>query len=578
MTMTVITVHGTNDGAPGDAGALWWQTGSDFAQKLQALATGEGARLTIRPFHWDGANSDVSRRKAAGKLRLILRAALKRDGVATVIGHSHGGNVIAFALEDSALAGAHAAGRLKVVSVGTPFLPARRRLIADINSIAVRSVVALASFILLLICAVLEGWLDGALRFHEPSYNLAVVSRSILDDIRYFGDAEIKNFVAMANAQGGAAIASQVEALAPIARIILAGVNGLANYAEIVAGGAALAFVVAIAPVFTSLKAIGDRLTAEAPAPSAAWTVIAHPADEAISLLASALSARIAPTSPQSLARASRRASPLVALLAMIAAFVAIVRYGPGWVESFPERFLSENRALVSARVWQEYFREYLPKDVELNYSWSPDTGYVVDPKDIEAAANGNAEKAAALRDAIEAASRDAADVFVQLSVMARTARYYLRDFMAAIIAAALIIAALSIWLIQLMWLLASPVIGRILSAIANQSITGAMRGAAFGEDGDFVIRGAVTMPPANFRAEQAELSPSVIEQMHADADRNAGETLRKIRRTLLADPARIRGDAYGDLLRSVSWRELIHTSYFEVDEVARHIAVAVRR
>jgi hypothetical protein len=149
---------------------------------------------------------------------------------------------------------------------------------------------------------------------------------------------------------------------------------------------------------------------------------------------------------------------------------------------------------------------------------------------------------------------------------------------MGAILAAAMIVAALAIWLLQLMWLLASPLVGRIASTIANRSITGAMRGAAYGEDGDFVIRGAAEVPPDRFRAEKIALSAGVIDQMHADADRNAGETLRKIRRTLNAEPARIRGDAYGDLLRSVSWRELIHTSYFEVGEVAEIISAALRR
>lgn len=578
MTMTVITVHGTNDGAQGDAGSLWWQTGSDFSKKLQALATEQGAGLTIRPFHWDGANSDVSRRNAAGRLRSALRAALKRDGVATVIGHSHGGNVIAYALEDSGLARAHASGRLKVVSVGTPFLPARRRLIADLNAVVVRSVVAIAALLVFLLGAVVARWIDGALRLHDAAYGLAVEMRSVLSTIGLYGDAEIENFVDLAKEKGGAAIAGQVEGLAPIAKIILACVNGLNDHAEIVAGVAALVFVVAIAPVYAGLRAIGERRSGAAEPSSAAWTVISHPADEAISLLASALSAKLAPTSPQSLARASRRASPLVALLAMLAAFATIVRIGPGWVEYLPEMLLKENETLIAARVWQEFFREYLPQEAGLDYSWSPDTGYGVDPKDIEVAANGDADRATAIRNAIDDASRDAADVLSQLARIADEARFYLREFMAAIIAAALIVAALAIWLMQLTWLLVSPVIGRIVSAIVNQSITGAMRGAAFGEDGDFVIRGAVTMPPANFRAEQAELSPAVIEQMHADADRNAGETLRKIRRTLLADPARIRGDAYGDLLRSVSWRELIHTSYFEVDEVAAHVAKALRR
>lgn len=575
MATTVFTVHGTNDGAPGDDGPQWWQRGSPFAQRLRALAAEQGEEIDYRPFHWDGANSDVSRRRAAGRLRSLLRRALGRDAFATVIGHSHGGNVIAFALEDAELARAQSDGRLNVVSVGTPFLPARRRLIADLNTIAVRSVVALSSLILFLISAVLARWLDGALRLHYPSYEIAIVGRSILDSIRYAGDAEIENFIAMANEQGGAAIAEQVEALAPVVRVILACIYGLNDHPEIIAGVAATIFLIAIAPVFRGLLLIGKKPAADSPSAAAVWTVIAHPADEAISLLASALSAKLAPTSPQSLARASRRASPLVALLAMIAVFAAILKYGPGWVETLPQRLLAENEALVAARVFQESVTWGVG---DLLYSWSPEKGYVVDPAAIESASEGDPARAAEIRKAIDEATRFASYVLDDLRAATSRARIYLRDAMPAIMAVALIVSALAIWLIQLMWLLASPIVGRIASALANQSITGAMRGAAFGEDGDFVIRGAVTLPPANFRPQQAELSAAVIDQMHADADRNAGETLRKIRRTLLADPARIRGDAYGDLLRSVSWRELIHTSYFEVDEVARHINAALRR
>ncbi len=574
MATTVFTVHGTNDGAPGDDGPQWWQRGSPFAQRLRALAAEQGEEIDYRPFHWDGANSDVSRRRAAGRLRSLLRRALGRDAFATVIGHSHGGNVIAFALEDAALARAQSDGRLNVVSVGTPFLPARRRLIADLNTIAVRSVVALSSLMLFLISAVLARWLDGALRLHYPSYEIAIAGRSILDRIRYAGDAEIENFIAMANEQGGAAIAEQVEALAPVARIILACINGLNDHPEIIAGVAATIFLIAIAPVFRGLLLIGKKPAADSPSAAAVWTVIAHPADEAISLLASALSAKLAPTSPQSLARASRRASPLIALLAMLAVFSAILKNGPFWVETLPQRLLEENEALIGARVWQEL----VSLGVEIPYSWSPQAGFVVDPAAIESASAGDAARAAAIKSEIENASASARHIFDDLRRVTWEARTYLQRAMPAILAVALIVSALGIWLIQLMWLLASPIVGRIASALANQSITGAMRGAAFGEDGDFVIRGAVTMPPASFRPQQAELSAAVIDQMHADADRNAGETLRKIRRTLLADPARIRGDAYGDLLRSVSWRELIHTSYFEVDEVARHINAALRR
>jgi hypothetical protein len=574
MTMTVITVHGTNDSAASDEGAQWWQTGSAFATKLQAHATAEGGGVAIAPFHWDGANSDVSRRKAAARLRSTLRAALKKYDRAAVIGHSHGGNVIAIALEDPALARAQASGKLKVISVGTPFLPVRRRLIADLNSIVVRGVVAISSLVVFLTAAVLAPWLDGVLHLYKPAHYLVLTIRGVVGEIRNFGEAEIVNLISLAEQQGGAAIAEQVERLAPVASIVLAVANGLYDDAEIVAGVGATAFLIAIAPVYRGLKILGERKADLATTASAAWTVISHPADEAISLLASALRTRLEPTSPESLARAARRASPLLALIAMIAAFAAIFRFGPGWIDTLPRRLLKENEALIAARLWQES----VPQELELPYSWSPQVGYAVDQAAIDAAAKGDPDLAKTLKEEIDSATRVAAILQDQAERIAISAQFYLQKAMGAILTAAMIVAALAIWLLQLIWLLSSPVIGRVASAFANQSITGAMRSAAFGEDGDFVIRGAVTLPPARFLCEEAALSGAVIEQMHADADRNAGETLRKIRRTLIADPARFRGDAYGDLLRSVSWRELIHTSYFEVDEVAAIIGASLRR
>lgn len=574
MAMTVITVHGTNDGAASDEGAQWWQTGSDFAKRLQALAAGDGGGIVIRPFHWDGANSDVSRRKAASRLRSALHACLKKNDRAAVIGHSHGGNVIAFALEDPALARAHSDGRLKVISVGTPFLPARRRLIADLNSVAVRSACALFSLLVFLTAAVVAGWLDAALSIYKPASYLAADIRLVLSEVRHFGANELDNFVDLANEQAGAAIADQVARLAPVARFLVACVIGLNDHAGLIAGIAIIAFLIAIAPVYSGLRSLGQRLAADTPARSGAWTVISHPADEAISLLASVLRTRLAPTSPQSFARAARRASPLIASIAMLTVFAAILRYGPGWVEATPERLLKENEALIAARLWQER----IPQELDLPYSWSPQAGYVVDQAAIDAAAKGDPDLAKALKEEIDSATRVAATLQDQAERIAFTAQVYLQESMGAILTAAMIVAALAIWIVQLMWLLASPLVGRIASTIANRSITGAMRGAAYGEDGDFVIRGAAEVPPDRFRAEKIALSAGVIDQMHADADRNAGETLRKIRRTLNAEPARIRGDAYGDLLRSVSWRELIHTSYFEVGEVAEIISAALRR
>lgn len=112
----IFTVHGTFDAQPDDDGALWWQRGSVFHQKLLAELEKRGIpRADYRPFHWSGANTESHRRRAAGRLGKLL---LKHRRLPTVvIGHSHGGNVIVEALPRVAK---HAFPT--AVTFGTPFL------------------------------------------------------------------------------------------------------------------------------------------------------------------------------------------------------------------------------------------------------------------------------------------------------------------------------------------------------------------------------------------------------------------------------------------------------------------------
>jgi hypothetical protein len=95
------------------------------------------------------------------------------------------------------------------------------------------------------------------------------------------------------------------------------------------------------------------------------------------------------------------------------------------------------------------------------------------------------------------------------------------------------------------------------------------MTGAALGEDGEYLLRSVSAAPPSRFAAREIALSEATVDQMYFDADRHAGESLRRMRRTIGTAPERSTGDAFGDLLAQISWRELIHTSYFESEEVA---------
>jgi pimeloyl-ACP methyl ester carboxylesterase len=114
-----ITVHGTGDQAAAVAGeeAKWWQPDSPFCTELLAAAPA-GSR--IEPFIWSGANDELHRRKAGLKLLARLRAAA--DEPITVIGHSHGGSVIATALRYAAARRQQLPNLRKWVTVGSPFI------------------------------------------------------------------------------------------------------------------------------------------------------------------------------------------------------------------------------------------------------------------------------------------------------------------------------------------------------------------------------------------------------------------------------------------------------------------------
>lgn len=129
-TEAVVVVHGTWAGP--EAGSVkWWQRCADgaadhFTTRLdEALARrGSPARCwagTTLEFSWTGENAWLHRTQAAADLAAYLKT-LSDAGVRYhLVGHSHGGNVIADTLPFlQGPSEAHALGR--VVTLGTPFV------------------------------------------------------------------------------------------------------------------------------------------------------------------------------------------------------------------------------------------------------------------------------------------------------------------------------------------------------------------------------------------------------------------------------------------------------------------------
>jgi hypothetical protein len=113
-----ILVHGT-----GSTGARWTRIGSAFRIGLSRIIP----RAQFLPFVWTGANSNEARKEAGGRLASRILASSISDPAAKrfVIAHSHGGNVVAYALGD-----ARTKGRLNgICCIGTPFIIFERRKI-----------------------------------------------------------------------------------------------------------------------------------------------------------------------------------------------------------------------------------------------------------------------------------------------------------------------------------------------------------------------------------------------------------------------------------------------------------------
>lgn len=127
----ILTIHGTNDGKPGQRGdTKWWEISAGFILELRQQLTARGLAADIEPFLWGGANSAFAREKGSVALRRRISKAAGTYDEIHLIGHSHGGNVAV----DAALRAAwgrvprwrflrgRSAGITSITTVGTPFL------------------------------------------------------------------------------------------------------------------------------------------------------------------------------------------------------------------------------------------------------------------------------------------------------------------------------------------------------------------------------------------------------------------------------------------------------------------------
>lgn len=155
---TVVTVHGTfAHPAGGTAEALnigepsepqWWQQGSPFEGDLKTWVTGADGPLNVVPFTWSSLNSELDRRTAGSALLGELRALDAKGEPYAVVGHSHGGSVIAAALIESVAHKQPLTHLRRWITVGTPFVGMRKERFLFTRLTLPRKVMFVASLML----------------------------------------------------------------------------------------------------------------------------------------------------------------------------------------------------------------------------------------------------------------------------------------------------------------------------------------------------------------------------------------------------------------------------------------------
>jgi hypothetical protein len=118
----IITVHGTGASGP-EEGNKWWQRGSEFEKHIRELVEGaDGTALKTQRLIWDGANSETSRRRAAAELYGKAQQLESTGERYCLVGHSHGGSVIANTLLLIGLQRGNLPHLARLIAVGTPFI------------------------------------------------------------------------------------------------------------------------------------------------------------------------------------------------------------------------------------------------------------------------------------------------------------------------------------------------------------------------------------------------------------------------------------------------------------------------
>jgi hypothetical protein len=158
---TIISVHGTfahlggvrsEEAAPGVV-PQWWQRDSATEAELQQRVQGSEGPIQFAPLVWSGDNSELARREAGHRLLAKMRSLEGQGESYCVVGHSHGGSVISSALLEASARRLPLPGLKRWITVGTPFVSLRKERALFLRLNLVQKAVFVASLMLLLMFA-----------------------------------------------------------------------------------------------------------------------------------------------------------------------------------------------------------------------------------------------------------------------------------------------------------------------------------------------------------------------------------------------------------------------------------------
>lgn len=526
----LVMIHGTGAGDINDAGDRWWQKKSEFQTGLSDLLQFESSRAEIIPFHWDeGANSEEARRKAGVRLYEKLKGYDEVGVDYHLIGHSHGGSVIYSSLIHSVARG-NPLTRLKSwVTVGTPFLDYKpnRFLFSRL------SLPGLSLYIFAL----------AALLFALGLIVASILGTTVTDQIG-------RIFEVVAGSASGALVL-----LVPIVAFL---------FFYVIVCFLILFFADRLRGGWRSEKQKEEvrRLYEDR------WLGIWHRDDEAISALANVRGLK-APVIPTNFLAPAFSMIPLIYTVSLMVSFLL---FSASLLQNPSERV---KQVLDSA---EQSVKDEKAK--QASKAVEPDAA-----KPAENAPSGSAVQGAPLPEGAAATTEAPPGKEDQATKPGepRTSSdfgtiVWLLTWLAVIVAAAtgifLAITAASIWLFKRI----GRLVGWPLARAIDKLVWSSIRQQAWGDDKAREGVASISSHPPLFKHRFAPLPDSVGNKLSEFSDKHAITTLKKVREILGMSAAQQSPDARAELSKTLNWRELIHTSYFDIPECTQLMAAGLHR